>query len=234
MLRSICVFTLAAILMAQTTHISGATFDKGVNGVTSSTAIALPQPRMRGTMSLEETLQKRRSVRDFRKMPISLADVSQLIWAAQGITHVEGRRTAPSAGALYPLELYLLAGDVRDLPAGIYRYVTHQHRLEPVRAGQFRADIAAAALHQYWLEDSAAILIFAAVESRTAGKYGDRGIRYIHMEAGHAAQNALLQAVALGLGATPVGAFDEKQVAKTVGLPREEIVLSLLPIGKPR
>ena len=234
MLRPICVFTLTGILIAQAAHVSGATFDKGGNGVKSSKAIALPQPRTAGAMSLEETLQKRRSVRDFRKMPVSLEDVSQLLWAAQGITHGEGRRTAPSAGALYPLELYLLAGDVRDLPAGIYRYVTHQHHLEPVRAGQFRADISAAALHQNWIEDGAVILVFAAVEARTTGKYGDRGIRYIYMEAGHAAQNALLQSVALGLGGTPVGAFDEEQVAKTLGLPQGEKVLSLLPIGKPR
>lgn len=202
--------------------------------MTSTETTALPPPRTVGAMSLEETLQKRRSVRDFHQTPISLADVSQLLWAAQGITHDEGLRTAPSAGALYPLELYVLAGNVRDLPAGIYHYIRRQHRLELIRSGQFRADIAAAALHQSWLEDSSAILIFTAVESRTIGKYGARGIRYIHMEAGHAAQNVLLQVVALGLGSTSVGAFDDEQVAKALGLPREEKVLYLLPIGKTR
>jgi SagB-type dehydrogenase family enzyme len=199
----------------------------------SGTTIALPPPRTAGTVSLEETLRQRHSVRDFLRTPMALADVSQLLWAAQGVTHDEGR-TAPSAGALYPLELYLVAGEVRDLPAGLYRYVPDRHRLEAIRLGDLRADLAAATRHQDWLKDSAAILVFAAVEERTTGKYGPRGIRYIHLEAGHAAQNALLQAVALGLGGTPVGAFDDERAAQVLGLPREEEVLYFVPVGKPR
>lgn len=234
MLQAVRIFALASAFMVYAAQATAATFDTGGNRMKSAETIGLPPPNTAGPMSLEETLQKRRSVRDFLKAPISLADVSQLLWAAQGITHAEGLRTAPSAGALYPLEVYVLAGNVHDLPAGIYHYLPFRHRLEPIRLGQFRANIAAAALHQNWLEDSEAILIFAAVESRTIGKYGSRGIRYIHMEAGHAAQNVLLQVVALGLGCTPVGAFNDEQVAKTLGLPREQKVLYLLPIGKPR
>ncbi|MGX2039532.1 SagB/ThcOx family dehydrogenase [Methylocaldum sp. MU1018] len=196
--------------------------------------ILLPPPRTAGPASLEEALQRRASVRDFLETPISLADVSQLLWAAQGITRPDDRRTAPSAGALYPLELYLVAGNVLDLPAGIYRYIPQRHRAEGIHRGDFRADLAAAAQHQDWLKDSAAILVFAAAEERTTAKYGSRGLGYIQMEAGHAAQNALLQAVALGLGGTPVGAFDSERSAEILELPEAEKILYLVPIGKPR
>jgi SagB-type dehydrogenase family enzyme len=163
-----------------------------------------------------------------------LEDVSQLLWAAQGITHDDQLRTAPSAGALYPLELYLVAGDVLNVPAGIYRYLPDRHRLKVIRRGDFRAELAAVALHQDWLKDSAAILVFAAVEERTTSKYGARGLNYIDMEVGHAAQNALLQAVALGLGGTPIGAFNGEWLAQVLEFPEEQKALYLLPIGKPR
>lgn len=232
MLQSICIFALTGAIMAYTIQTAAGPLGKGESQMTSTETIALPAPKTKGTTSLEEALQKRRSTRSFLQAPLALADVSQLLWAAQGITDTEGLRAAPSAGALYPLELYILAGNVRDLPAGIYHYVPIQHRLETIRAGQFRADIAAATLHQGWLEESAAIFLITAIESRTIAKYGTRATRYIHMEAGHAAQNALLQAVALGLGGTPVGAFNDEQIAKILALPREQKVLYLLPIGK--
>ncbi|WP_036269996.1 SagB/ThcOx family dehydrogenase [Methylocaldum szegediense] len=193
----------------------------------------LPAPRTSGTVSVEEALHKRYSVREFRSAPISLKDVSQLLWAAQGITHEDRLRTAPSAGAIYPLELYLVAGDVLNLPAGIYHYLPERHRLAVIRRGDFRADLAAAAMRQEWLKDSAAILVFAAVEQRTKAKYDSRGPGYVRMEVGHAAQNALLQAVALGLGGTPVGAFEEEWTAQVLGLAADEKVLYLVPVGKP-
>jgi SagB-type dehydrogenase family enzyme len=226
-------FVLAGALLGRAACPAAASFDTGGNRMPSAATIALSPPRTTGTLSLEEALQKRRSVRDFLGTPISLEDVSQLSWAAQGVTH-DGDRTAPSAGALYPLELYLVAGEVRDLPAGIYRYVPRRHQIEEIRRGDFRNGLAAAALHQDWLKNSAAILVFAAVEERTTGKYGARGLRYIPMEAGHAAQNVLLQAVALGLGGTPVGAFDDERMARVLELPGGEKVLYLVPIGKPR
>lgn len=234
MLQAIRIFAVTSALVMYAAQVTGATSSAGGNRMTSTETIALPPPRTSGTMTLEETLQKRHSVREFRKSSISLADVSQLLWAAQGITHSDGFRTAPSAGALYPLEVYLLAGDVHDLQAGIYHYIPSRHKLEAVRSGRFRAKISDAALQQSWLEDSAAILIVTAVESRTAGKYGPRGTLYIRMEAGHAAQNVLLQATALGLGGTPVGAFNNERIAKMLGLTRKQDVLYLLPIGKPR
>lgn len=234
MRRMIPALALIGAFMAHATQATAGTLDTGENRMPSAQAIALPPPRSAGPLSLEETLQKRRSVRDFLRMPISLVDVSQLLWAAQGVTHGEGLRTAPSAGARYPLELYLVAGEVRDLPAAIYRYDPRRHRLETIRPGDVRAATADAALSQDWLQGSAAILAFAAIEARTTGKYGSRGIRYIDLEIGHAAQNALLQAVALGFGGTPVGAFDDERAARVLGLPDEEKVLYLVPIGKPR
>lgn len=202
--------------------------------MTSSDAISLPPPRTSGSVSVEEALYKRRSVRDFQIVPLTLQEVSQLVWAAQGVTHQEGHRTAPSAGALYPMTLYLVAGEIRDLPAGIYRYLPQEHRLDPRRSGDFRGALTASALHQEWMTDAAAILAFGAIEARTTGKYGSRGIRYVHLEAGHAAQNVLFQAVALGFGGTPVGAFDDARVARLLGLTEGEKALYLVPIGKPR
>lgn len=196
--------------------------------------IVLPPPRFAGPISLEETLNRRRSVREFLGKPISLGDVSQLLWAAQGISHEDRLRTAPSAGALYPLEIYLVGGDILSLPAGIYRYLPQRHRLEVLRRGDFRADLAAAAMHQDWMKDSAAILVFAGIEERSRAKYGIRGRDYVYMEAGHAAQNVLLQAVALGLGGTPVGAFNDEWSANVLDLPAEEKPVYLIPIGKPR
>jgi len=227
-------FFLAGALTAYVSLPAARSIDTGRHRVISAETIVLPSPRTTGPMSLEEALRRRSSVRDFLATSISLEDVSQLLWAAQGITRDDQLRTAPSAGALYPLELYLVAGDVLNVPAGIYRYLPHRHRLAVIRRGDFRAELAAVALHQDWLKDSAAILVFAEVEERMTAKYGSRGLNYIHMEVGHAAQNALLQAVALGLGGTPVGAFEEEWLTQVLELPEEEKALYLLPIGKPR
>ncbi|HYE33901.1 SagB/ThcOx family dehydrogenase [Methylocaldum sp.] len=227
-------FLLAGILAAYTALPVAKSFDTGRHRIISAETIVLPPPQTTGPMSLEETLHRRASVRDFLGTPISLQDVSQLLWAAQGITRDDHLRTAPSAGALYPLELYLIAGDVSNVPAGTYRYLPNRHRVKGIHRGDFRADLAAAAQHQDWLKESAAILVFAAVEERTTEKYGSRGLRYIDMEAGHAAQNVLLQAVALGLGGTPLGDFDDERAAQVLDLPSEEKVLYLVPIGNPR
>jgi len=232
MLRFICLVGLMGALIAS--QPAPKALAAGENTMKSGTIIPLPQPRKAGSVSLEETLSERRSVREFLKEPISLAEVSQLLWAAQGITHGDGLRTAPSAGALYPLELYLVAANVQGLAAGIYRYVPHQHQLHFIRSGDFRADVAEAALDQDWLEDSAVLLIFGAAEERTARKYGNRAPGYVHMEVGHAAQNVLLQAVALGLAGTPVGAFDDDRLGRAIGMPSHEQALYIVPIGKPR
>ncbi len=196
--------------------------------------VALPAARLDGTVSLEEALSGRRSERDFAPAGISLAKIAQLLWAAQGITASEGRRTAPSAGALYPLQVYVVASRVETLPPGTYRYDALSHRLIRLSAGHKTAMLARAALNQDWIAQAAAILVVAAIEQRTTRKYGDRGVRYVFMEAGHAAQNILLQSVALGLGATVVGAFDDEGVRSVLGLARSERPLCLVPVGRPR
>lgn len=225
---------LAGALVIHTSLSAARSIDTGRHRVITAEVIMLPSPRTSGAVSIEEALHKRHSVREFLPTPISLKDVSQLLWAAQGITHDDRLRTAPSAGALYPLELYLVAGDVLNLPAGIYHYLPRRHRLAVIRRGDFRSDLAAAAMHQDWLKDSAAILVFAAVEERTKAKYGARGPGYVRTEVGHAAQNVLLQAVALGLGGTPVGAFDDEWSAQVLDLAADEKILYWVPVGKPR
>lgn len=194
--------------------------------------IDLPRPRADGGLSVERALHQRRTVRDFGRTSLPLQQAGQLLWSAQGITHGDGLRTAPSAGALYPLQLYLVAGNVTGLPPGIYRYEPERHRLRRVSAGDRRAQVAQAALEQSWIAQAPAIVVFGAIEQRTTRKYGSRGIGYVHIEVGHAAQNLLLQAEALGLGAATVGAFDDGSVAKLIGMGREERPLYLIPVGE--
>ncbi len=195
--------------------------------------IKLPKARTESDISLERTFLKRRSVRSYKDEPITLEELGQLLWAAQGITHPEGLRTAPSAGALYPLELYVAAGRVTDLTQGVYRYNPHKHTLQLVMEGDMRAALCAAALGQDSVKKGAAVLVFSGVHRRTTKKYGERGIRYVHMEAGHAAQNVCLQAEALGLGALTVGAFDDTKVHNLLKMGDGEEPLYLMPVGKP-
>ncbi len=196
--------------------------------------VSLPEPRATGPVSVEETIRKRRSVRELRGDPLDLPQVSQLLWAAQGVTDRRGFRTAPSAGALHPLEIYLVAGAVEGLAPGTYRYVPGRHVLHPVRSGDHRDDLTGAALGQPWIGDAPAVVVVAAVFHRTTVKYGERGRRYVHMEVGHVAQNVYLQARALGLGTTMVGAFHDDEVARVVGMESGESPLGILPVGHPR
>jgi SagB-type dehydrogenase family enzyme len=195
--------------------------------------ISLPAPRQESDFSLERALRERRSVREFGKAALTPEEVSQLLWAAQGVTSRDGLRTAPSAGALYPLELYLVVGAVRDLDPGVYKYVPAGHKLMKVMTGDLRRPLAAAALGQDSVADAAAVLVFTAVEQRTTRKYGSRGARYVHIETGHAAQNVFLEATALGLAAVVVGAFDDEKVGEVLNLPQGETPLYLMPLGRP-
>lgn len=196
------------------------------------TVMKLPEPRYDSQVSLEESLLKRRSVRDYRDEPLTLEAVSQLLWAAQGITDPSGLRTAPSAGALYPLEVYVVTGNVKGLSPGVYRYKPEEHELIKVSDGDKRDALAGAALGQGYIREGAATFVFTAVYERTTGKYGERGIRYVHMEVGHAAENLCLEVVALGLGAVTVGAFYDEMVAKLLNLPANEAPLYIIPVGR--
>ncbi len=194
--------------------------------------IRLPSPGLSGNVSVEETLQNRRSERSFTPAPLSLKEVSQLLWSAQGITSKWGGRTAPSAGALYPLEIYLVSGSVEGLQPGIYKYIPDGHELLTISEGDSRKQLASACLGQSWISDAPVSIVFAAVYERTTVKYGQRGIAYVHIEVGHAAQNVCLQAVALNLGAVSVGAFDDGMVKSIVGMVKEETPLYVIPVGK--
>jgi SagB-type dehydrogenase family enzyme len=194
--------------------------------------IKLPEPQYDSDVSLEQSLLERRSVRDYSGQPLTLPEISQLMWAAQGLTDPRGFRTAPSAGGLYPLELHIVVGDVEDLAAGVYRYQPDGHQLVKTADGDKRAELAEAALEQEWVEEGAVDFVFTAVYERTTGKYGQRGIRYVHMEAGHAAQNLCLQATALGLGAVTIGAFYDKEVSQLLNLPADEEPLYVIPVGR--
>jgi SagB-type dehydrogenase family enzyme len=196
--------------------------------------VTLPLPDLAGDVSVEEALQDRRSVREFAPESLSLADVAQLVWAAQGENHPDGYRTAPSAGALYPLELYVVVGDVDGLPPGTWRYRPATHDLVLVREGGARKPLAAAALRQDWVRKAPAVLVFAGVVQRTARKYGRRARRYLHIEVGHAAQNVYLQCSARGLGTAMVGAFDDDAVREALGLPDDHEPFGLMPVGRPR
>lgn len=195
--------------------------------------IRLPDPISDSHFSLERALQQRRSVRDFSSDPLALNEIAQLLWAAQGITSPDGFRTAPSAGALYPLEITLAAGHVTGLTPGVYRYDPSGHGLTPVSEGDQRAELARAALEQRWMQTAPALIAFGAVEEQTTRKYAGRGVSYVYIEVGHSAQNVFLQAQALGLAAAVVGAFDDARIAAILQMPREEMPLYLMPVGKP-
>ena len=194
--------------------------------------VKLPEPRHDSDVSIEETLLKRRSVRDYTGEPLTLQEVSQLLWAAQGTTNPRGFRTAPSAGATYPLETYIVVGDVGNLAEGVYRYKSAEHKLVKVLDGDWRGQLAGAALGQSWVKEGAVNIIFTAIYERTTRRYGDRGIRYVHMEVGHAAQNVYLQTVALGLGTVVIGAFRDDQVREILKLPQNEQPLYIMPVGR--
>ena len=195
--------------------------------------IELPAPVLRGEMSLEEAIARRRSVRDYKDEAMTLAEVSQLLWSVQGITDPDrGFRTVPSAGALYPLSIYIAAGNVENLEPGVYQYLVEEHGLVFIKKGDIREELYQNALYQSWVKNAPLVMIIAADYNITAIKYGERAERYVNMEVGHAAQNVYLQATALGLGTVVVGAFDEKGVKTVSGLQEQKTPLYLLPIGR--
>ena len=194
--------------------------------------IPLPAPVLEGKISVEEALLERRSVRDYSAKPLDMTEISQLLWAAQGITHPRGFRTAPSAGGLYPLEIFLLAGDVTDLEPGVYRYRPDGHELHLVHEGDHRKELSQAALNQSAVSEAPAVIVIAAVYERTKVKYRERGVQYVHIEAGCASENIYLQAVSLGLGTVFIGAFHDDDIRKVLQLEADEKPLGLMPVGR--
>ncbi|MBD3165829.1 SagB/ThcOx family dehydrogenase [bacterium] len=207
----------------------------GANAEEGELLIELPAPTYDSGVSLEEAILSRRSVRSFTADSLAPADLAQLLWACQGVTSPNGYRAAPSAGALYPLELYVVIGRVKDLTPGLYHYRPGRdigsHSIEMVHSDVTLQDVAEAALGQKCITDAACCLIVTGVVERTRVKYGKRARQYVLLEAGHAGQNVCLQAQSLELGAVTVGAFHDDRVRALLGV--EHLPLYLLPVGHP-
>lgn len=229
--RTALVVGLLACSMSDTT--AGGSSPDGAAGGELATQL-LDSPRLEGPRSLEASLAGRRSVRSFQSTALTLQQVSQLLWAAQGVTDPErGLRAAPSAGALYPLEIDLIVFGTEGLEDGMYRYIAGQHQLRLRQRGDLRPALQSASLGQGALNEAPVVLVLWGVPSRTAARYGGRASRYVYLEAGHAAQNALLQAEALGLAGVPIGAFDDAALHRALGASPGEEPLYLLPFGRP-
>ena len=204
-------------------------------------SILLPSPSFKGKVSIEEVLSRRRSVRYYEDNPLSIDDISQLLWSAYGITKSidspaflrGGLKTAPSAGALYPLELYLIAWNIDQLKNGIYKYFPEDHSLKLVTNGDKRDELSTAAWDQSWLKEAAGAIVYSAIFSRTSDKYSIRGEeRYVCMDLGHSAENVYLQGMALGIGTCAIGAFNDNKLKELINMPEEEKPLYIMPIGK--
>jgi SagB-type dehydrogenase family enzyme len=209
--------------------------------------IPLPPPRQEGRTSVEKAISQRRSVREYAEAGLSMVEISQVLWAAQGFTQERkdpprmwnpkyewqgGLRTAPSAGALYPMEIYVLAGNIEGLAKGVYKFVPKSHSLKKIMGGDKRSALSDAALKQAAIEKAAAVVVMAGVYERTSYKYGDRAERYVHIETGSIAENISLQCVALGLGTVLMGAFKDDEVKKVLQMPDDERPLLIMPLGR--
>jgi SagB-type dehydrogenase family enzyme len=198
----------------------------------------LPLPKFKvGNLTVEEAIAFRRSLREYLDVPLTLEQLSQILWAAQGITETTwGLRAAPSAGGTYPLEVYVVVrdGGVEGLPAGVYKYEPHKHSLKLIKEGDFSEELYSVSLEQPWVREAAINIVITAVYERTTGRYGERGIRYVHMEVGHVGQNIYLEVTNLGLGCVVIGAFHDDQVREVISADSNEHPLYVIPIGVPK
>ena len=195
--------------------------------------ISLPPPDRKGGMPLEEAVARRRSIRRFSPRPITQSQISQILWAAQG-TRAD-HRNVPSAGATYPLEVFIACGpnSIEGVEEGIYHYLTDDHALAQHYQGDVRLALAKAALDQEYLYQAPVDVVICAVCERTTWHYRSRGERYVHIEVGHAGQNVYLQTTALGLGTVAIGAFHDEQVREVLQLDKQYQPLYIMPVGSP-
>ena len=197
--------------------------------------VALPAPDRVGMATLEQSLSSRRSIREYADRPLHMDGLAQLLWAAQGQNDPAGTgRTAPSAGGLYPLTVYVVAGHVSGLAPGVYRYEAATHRLAQITVGDRREVLGQAALDQEPVRRAPAVLLIAGDYGITAARYGDRAERYVALEAGHAGQNVALAAAAGGLSTVAIGAFEDDRLADVIPLPSGQVPLCLWPVGVSR
>ena len=197
--------------------------------------IDLPQPELKGKMSLEEAIFERRSRREYTQESLTLAQVSQILWSGQGTTDEKtGFRSSPSAGALYPLDIYLVVGKngVGDLSEGVYHFLPQGQKLEKISTGDLREPLMKASLNQSFIAQAPMVLVITGEYERTTVKYGERGKQYVHQEAGHTAQNIYLQVESLSLGTVTIGAFDEEEIINILNLPKTYRPLYVMPVGQ--
>lgn len=204
--------------------------------VSIAAEISLPKPSYKGTVSVEEALKVRRTHRSFTSRSLTLKQFSQILWGAYGVTdrkYGSFLKTAPSAGALYPLDIYGVVGKggVETLVEGVYRYNPEDHAASLLREGDLRAEVARQSLHQMWVAKAPLTLVITGEYERSTIKYGPRGVTYTHIEAGCVGQNIFLQAEAIGLKAGIVGSFSNRDLAKTMGLPASHDPLLIMPVG---
>lgn len=194
--------------------------------------VFLPDPILEGSVSIEEALLKRRSTRHYGEGPLTVKEISQLLWAAQGVTNERGYRTAPSAGATFPLETYIVIGEVEHLEPGFYHYDPHEHTIKKVFDKDVRSELSVASHNQPMLKTAPVTIVLSAIYERTSSRYGDRAVRYVHNEIGHASQNIHLQAVSLDLGTVVIGAYIDAQVDEILNIKEGETVLYMMPVGR--
>lgn len=228
------LFTIGSRILTPANANSAAANEKFANVAHNKVddMIKLPDVVLDGEMSLEKAIGLRRSIRTYADEPLLLSDLSQLLWSAQGITNERGFRTAPSAGATFPLEMFVVANRVEGLSKGIYHYKPFEHELQFLRADDVLEPLFRACLSQSMILDAGATLVFAAVYERTTARYGNRGERYVLNEIGHASQNVHLQAAALDLGTVVIGAYRDEEVEDILQLGDQYRVLYLMPVGK--
>jgi SagB-type dehydrogenase family enzyme len=221
----------AALILIMLLLITPAACEKaGASSAPENVTISLPAPSGDSDTSIEEALLQRRSVRNYREGALTLAQVGQILWAAQGINDAGGKRTAPSAGAIYPLTVYVVIGSVEGITPGVYRYIPASHSLDKKLDGDLREALSKTS--QSTVKNAPVNVVIAAVYDQIKKQYGDRGIKFTYLEAGHAAQNICLQVVALKLGTVTLGYFDDTQVKKTLGLSDNEEPLYIMPVGR--
>jgi len=251
-MRKMCLLSVPIFLAGVALVLSGLAQEKipeKTGQGSESEIIQLPNPRYESETSVEKALNMRRSIRTYAEEPLSISDISQILWAAQGITKKTeklptkwntkyewqgGYRTAPSAGALYPIELYLIVGNAKGLSKGVYKYIPKNHSLKKVFDGDKRTEIYDAALQQSSIKEGAALIVMAGVYERTSFKYGERAERYVHIEVGHIGENIYLQGITLGIGTVMMGAFKDEELKKVLDLPEDEYPLAIMPLGKMR
>jgi SagB-type dehydrogenase family enzyme len=218
-MRKLLLICFAVVLFISTAFAQ----NTGQAAQSNATTIQLPQPSKSGGMAVTEALASRRSLRMFADKPLTQAEISQLLWAAQGVTDDKGHRTAPSANAQYYLRIYLASAD------GFFEYVPSGHQLKKLQAQDLRAKLSV----QPSVKTAPFVLVIAGEYERAAEKYGaEKGAKVVNLESGHVAENVLLQATALGLGAVPVAGFEPKDAQKAASLPAQHMPIYLLPVGR--